>query len=247
MKNLYLGLKFAFSYFSILPIRFKNNDDLSQKEVLASMLLFLPLVGLALGLGTVVLFSLLAHLACYGALIAAVVYMILYGFIHTEAIMDVADAIYASHSGKDPYAIIKEPTVGAMGVLYAVGFMLLKIAGIVYLFRHDLLMEFIAVLIVSRLSLLFLLKAYTFKSSFATQLKESLSHKYLLLSFILFSILGSLLTPYFVILLVQGLFFALLISLFIKAKIGFVNGDVLGATLESVEILLFFCVALFMV
>lgn len=211
------------------------------------MLLFLPLVGLILGLGTVVLFLLLAPLAWYGALIAAVVYMMLYGFIHTEAIMDVADAIYASHSGKDPYAIIKEPTVGAMGVLYTVGFVLLKIAGIIYLFRHALLMEFIAVLIVSRLSLLILLKVHNFKSSFVTQLKTSLSRNYLLISFILFTIVGSILTPYFIILLVQGIFFALLISLFIKSKIGFVNGDVLGATLESVEILLFFCVAFFMV
>lgn len=211
------------------------------------MLLFLPLIGLILGLGTVVLFLLLAPLAWYGALIAAVVYMMLYGFIHTEAIMDVADAIYASHSGKDPYAIIKEPTVGAMGVLYTVGFVLLKIAGIIYLFRHALLMEFIAVLIVSRLSLLILLKVHNFKSSFVTQLKTSLSRNYLLISFILFTIVGSILTPYFIILLVQGIFFALLISLFIKSKIGFVNGDVLGATLESVEILLFFCVAFFMV
>lgn len=209
------------------------------------MLLFLPLVGLVLGVGAVVLFSFLAQLEWYGAMIVAVVYMMLYGFIHTEAIMDVADAIYASHSGKDAYAIIKEPTVGAMGVLYAIGFVLLKIAGIIYLLSHALLMEFIAVLIVSRLSLLFLLKIYTFKSSFVTQLKESLSYKYLLSSFILFTLLGLFLTPYFVILLIQGLFFALLISYFIKSKIGFVNGDVLGTTLESIEILLFFCVALF--
>ncbi|MCH9740691.1 MAG: adenosylcobinamide-GDP ribazoletransferase [Epsilonproteobacteria bacterium] len=247
MKNLYLGLKFAFSYFSILPITFKDSDDLSKKEVLASMLLFLPFVGLILGLGTVVLFALLTHLEWYGAIISAVVYMMLYGFIHTEAVMDVADAIYASHSGKDAYEIIKEPTVGAMGVLYAIGFVLLKVSSIVYLLMHGLLVEFIAVLIISRLSLLLLFKVHTFKSSFATQLKESLSNKYLISSITLFTIIGSLLTPYFIVLLIQGLFFSILISMIIKSKIGFVNGDVLGATLEGVEVLLFFCVAVFMV
>ena len=173
--------------------------------------------------------------------------MMLYGFIHTEAVIDVADALYASHSGKDAYEIIKEPTVGAMGVLYAIGFVLLKVAGIVYLLIYNFLMEFVAVLIISRLSLLMLFKIHTFKSSFATQLKEAFSNKYFIISSTVFTVLGSLLTSNFIFLLLGGLALALLISFYIKSKIGFVNGDVLGATLESVEILLFFTVASFMV
>ncbi len=75
--------------------------------------------------------------------------MMMYGFIHTEAIIDVVDAIYARHSGKDAYDVIKESTVGAMGVLYAVGFMLLKIAGIIYLLIHSMFSEFISILIIT--------------------------------------------------------------------------------------------------
>ncbi len=242
--NSYLGLKFSFSYFSILPINFKASDDLSKKEVLASMLFFLPLVGFILGLGTVVLFSFLAHLEWYGAIVSAVVYMMLYGFIHTEAVIDVADAIYASHSGKDAYAVIKEPTVGAMGVLYAMGFVLLKVSGIVYLFTHNYFMEFVAVLIISRVSLLLLFKVHTFNSSFATQLKDTLSLKYFISSYLIFMLIGSLLISNFIILLILGLLLSLGISFYIKSKIGFVNGDVLGTTLESVEILLFLAIAL---
>ena len=245
MKNFYLGLKFSFSYFSILPISFQEEVNLTDKNILASMLFFLPLVGLILGLITLILFSSIAHLGWYGSLISAVIYMMLYGFIHTEAIIDVADAIYASHSGKNAYDIIKEPTVGAMGVLYAIGFVLLKVAGVIYLLTHNFLMEFLAILIISRLSLLFLFKIHTFKSSFATLLKESLSIQYFIASFTLFTILGSLILNKFIFLLLTGLLLAYLISTFIKSKIKFVNGDVLGATLESVEILLFFGVALF--
>jgi len=243
MKNVYLGLKFAFSYFSILPINLKKSDNLAEKKVLASMLFFLPLVGLVLGATTLLLFLLITHLEWYASLISAVVYMMLYGFIHTEAVIDVADAIYASHSGKDAYAIIKEPTVGAMGVLYAIGFVLLKVAGIVYLFNHHLLMEFVAILIISRLSLLMLFKIHTFNSSFATLLKESLSNRYFIASFTLFTLIGSILVHKFIFLLLIGLLLAYLISIWIKSKIKFVNGDVLGATLESVEILLFFIVS----
>ena len=245
MHNLYLGLKFSFSYFSILPVKFKNSDDLSSKDILGSMLLFFPLVGIVLGLLTVGLFYILEALSWYGAVISAVTYMILYGFLHTEAVIDVADAIYASHSGKDPYAVIKEPTVGAMGVLWAGVFLLLKIAGIIFLLMHHLFVEFISVLMVSRLTLLMLFYTQSFKSSFAAQLKNSLTEKYLWSAFFLFGIIGLLLISIkFLALLSIGLILALLITLFIKSKISFINGDVLGTTLESVEILLFILVAL---
>ena len=247
MKNFYLGIKFSFSYFSILPISFKESDDLSKKEVLNVMLLTLPFVGLVLGLGTVFLFSILSHLGWYGAVFSAIFYMILYGFLHTEAIIDVFDAIYASHSGKDAYTIIKEPTVGAVGVLYGVSFLLLKVAGIVVLFTHEILAEFLAILIISRLSLLTLLVLHNFKSSFLEQLKEGLELWSLIMLFIVLSILGSFLTPYFVILLFIGIILGFFISIFFTKKLNFINGDVLGVTLESVEILLFLVVALFMV
>ena len=244
LKNLYLGLKFSFSYFSILPISFKTSDNLSQKEVLASMLFFLPLVGFVLGLVTLILFSLLSNLTWFAALISALVYMMLYGFLHTEAVIDVADAIYASHSGKDAYDIIKEPTVGAMGVLFSTAIIILKVAGIIFLFLHSFFVEFLAILIISRLSLLFLFEVHDFRSSFATQLKASFLKPYLISSFILFSLIGIFLTSNFMVLLFIGLLLALLISYSIKHKIGFVNGDVLGATLEGVEVLLFIVLSL---
>ena len=244
LKRLYLGFKFSFSYFSILPISFKISDNLSHKEVLASMLFFLPLVGLVLGFGTIILFSFLINLTWFAALISAIIYMVLYGFLHTEAVCDVADAIYASHSGKDAYKIIKEPTVGAMGVLFSTAIILLKVAGIVFLFLNNYLMEFIAILIISRLSLLLLFEVHEFRSSFATELKNAFTKPYLLSSFIIFSIIGIMLINNFMPLLLIGLILALLISYIIKSKIGFVNGDVLGATLEGVEVLLFMVVSL---
>ncbi len=244
MYNLYLGLKFSFSYFSIIPISFKSSDKLSQRDILGSMLLFLPLVGLVLGGITVTIYLLLSSLGWYGAIFSAVVYMILYGFLHTEAIIDVADALYASHSHKDPYLIIKEPTIGAMGVLYAIGAIVLKLSGIIFLFTHSLLVEFIAILVISRLSLLMLFRVYEFRSSFATQLKESLSPTYLWGAYILFGIIGSLLTPYFLPLLLLGLVVGVANIYLLRARLGFVNGDLLGATLEIVEIVLFLVVAL---
>ncbi|MEA1954200.1 MAG: adenosylcobinamide-GDP ribazoletransferase [Campylobacterota bacterium] len=241
----YLGLKFAFSYFTLLPVSFGKEVDLTAKPVLASMLFFLPFIGMVLGILAVGLYGLLEPLGWYGAVISALVYMMLYGFLHTEAVIDVADALYASHSGKDAYSIIKEPTVGAMGVLWAIGFVLLKVSGIVFLLMHHLFTPLIAVLMVSRLALLVLFYTQTFNSSFATQLKVALTAKYFWSAFILFGVVGTLLISiHFIFLLLFGVTLALLTTGFIKSKLGFVNGDVLGSTLESVEILLLITVAL---
>ena len=240
MREHYLGLKFMFSYFSILPVRFAKTDDLSTPTVLASMLFFLPLGGLVLGCISLGIFTLLESLEWLAAIVAAVAYMMLYGFLHTEAIMDVADALYAAHSGKDAYAIIKEPTVGAMGVLWAGCMVLLKIAGIVYLLLHGAYAFFLSVLLISRLGLLLLFFTQKFRSSFISQMQEGFSKTYFVASLLVFTLIGLVLSSwYFLILLTVGLLFSYFISHKLGQKLGFINGDVLGTTLESTEIVLF--------
>jgi len=238
IKNIYLGIKFAFSYFSIIPIKFKDNDNLAHQEVLATMLTTLPMVGFILSSITVILYLTLEQLSWYGAIFSIIFYMLLYGFIHTEAIIDVVDATYAKHSGKDAYIIIKEPTVGAIGVLYGTGLSLLKIAGIIYLLLNNYLLEFIAITMVSRFSLLVVIKINQFHSEFIQQLKESLSYKYIAISMIITIIIGLFLTPSFIYILIAGVALSIAIMQLIKSKLGFLNGDALGATLEGIEILL---------
>ena len=238
IKNIYLGIKFAFSYFSIIPIKFKDNDNLTHQEVLATMLTTLPIVGFILSGMSVVLYLILEQLSWYGAIFSIIFYMLLYGFIHTEAIIDVVDATYAKHSGKDAYIIIKEPTVGAIGVLYGIGLVLLKISGVVYLLLNNYFLEFIAIAIVSRLSLLVVIKMNQFHSGFIQQLKESLSYKHITISMIITITIGLFLTPNFIYILITGIALSIFIIQFIKSKLGFLNGDALGTTLEGVEILL---------
>ena len=240
MYDFYLGLKFMFSYFTILPVRFSEHDDLSTPKVLASMLFWLPLGGLVLGGLSVGIFTLLSSLEWLAALLAGVIYMMLYGFLHTEAIMDVADALYAKHSGKDAYEVIKEPTVGAMGVLWAVGIMLMKVAGIVTLLLHGGWAYFLSILLISRLGLLLLFFTQSFRSSFIGKMQEGFTQTHFLSSLLLFTFIGVLFTGWhFLVLLGIGLFFSYIFANTLGKKLGFLNGDVLGTTLESTEALLF--------
>jgi len=245
MRDLYLGLKFTFSYFSILPIYFSTTDNLTKPSILGFMLFFLPLVGLVLGGMSIALYILLEHLAWYAGLIAAISYMMLYGFIHTEAIIDVADALYAKHSGKDAYAVIKDPTVGAMGVLWGISMLLVKIAGVMLLLTAKQYALFLSVLIISRLGLLLLVFSQDFRSSFLDSLQEAFKPKYFITSMMLFIIVGLyMITWKFLLLLSLGLMLSYLIASSLKKQLGFINGDVLGTTLESVEILLLICISI---
>lgn len=209
------------------------------------MLYTLPAVGLILSALCVGLFTLIEPLQWLGAIIAATVYMVMYGFIHTEAIIDVADALYASHSGKDPYVIIKEPSVGAMGVLYGVSFLLLKIAALSTLLMHHLFFPFIAIAIISRIALLVLIKHHDFRSSLVSKLHESLSLFPLLLVIALYAGAGFYLLswPFFSLFFI-GIGTALILCSLTKRSLGFINGDVLGMSLEGIELILILAVLL---
>lgn len=239
MNTYYLGLKLMFSYFTILPVAFSKKDDLTHPKVLASMLVFLPFAGIVLGGISLVIFTLLEPLQWFGAIVAAVAYMMFYGFLHTEAIMDVSDALYASHAGKDAFTIIKESTVGAMGVLWAGCMVLLKVSGIVYLLLHQAYGLYLSILIVSRLALLVLFYTQTFRSSFITKMQVGFTNIHFLSSFILFSLIALFLDGWhYLLLLIVGVCFSYILANTLKKKLGFINGDVLGTTLESTEILL---------
>jgi len=239
VRDYWLGLKFMFSYFTVLPVRFKESDDLSRPSILASMLFWLPLGGLVLGTLSILLYRILFPLEWVAGVVAAVFYMILYGFLHTEAIMDVADALYAKHAGKDAFAIIKESTVGAMGVLWAVALMLLKVSFVVFLLSYEAYGLFLSTLIISRLGLLLLFFTQSFRSSFITTMQKGFSKHYFVGSLLLFGTIGILLLGWhFFILLLIGLGVAYLIATTLTKKLGFMNGDVLGTTLESTEIVL---------
>ena len=239
MKDIYIGLKFCFSYFTILPVNISNDIDVTKNSIIKSFLFFLPFIGFVLSALSIALSCILEDLSYLGLIIAAIFYMVLYGFLHTEAIADVADALYAKHSDKDAYKIIKEPTIGAMGLLYTIVFVILKIALIVYILYYDLFYEFIIVLLMSRLALLINIKIFTphEKSTFIILMKKKISLLFLFITFVFYSLFILYFTS--TIVFIIGLFIlfsSFLTVLILRKKLGFINGDVLGVSVEISEI-----------
>ena len=236
-NHIYNGWKLAWSYFTIIPISFDENVSFNE-VVYRYMLLFFPLVGAILALIASIIYSyIFFDLNWLGALIGASIYMMLYGFLHTEAVADIADAIYASHSGKDSYEVIKDPTIGAMGLFWGMIVALLKLASITYLFLNLNPYWLIVVAISSRVALLGLIKLNQFRSSFVLLLKSSLNLEHLLVGVFLYTILlVSIFGEIALIYLVVSVITSLILSNCFKNSLGFINGDVLGATLEIAEI-----------
>ena len=162
MKQILNAFLFALSYFSIIPVFVKNMEI--NNDTYKYTLVLLPLVGailaslvIGLNFGLNEFFNPL-----YSAFVCAVVYLALYGFIHTEAIIDVVDGWFAAYSGKDAYKIMKESTIGAIGALYGVAFVLLKVGIITYVLYEKQYALFFIVCIFSRLNLIYLLEYFKF-------------------------------------------------------------------------------------
>ena len=246
LSNLYLGFKFALSYFSIIPVSFDKQTNLDTKEILGYFLFWLPSIGLILSGISIGIFVSLEKLGWLGAVISALSYMMLYGFIHTEAIIDVVDALYAKHSNKDAYKVIKEPTIGALGALWGFAFVFIKISAFVFLLLAHRYMEIITITIISRLVLLMLFYTQKFKSAFIEKLQQSFSTKHLIYAYVGFGLtsiylIGIVSVP----MLFIGVIFGWAVTKIITKRLGFCNGDVLGFVLELCEIFLMVYVSVY--
>ncbi len=239
MKQILNAFFFALSYFSIIPVFVKNMEI--NTATYKYTLIILPLVGAILALVVIGLNFVLSEFfhPLYVSFVCAVVYLALYGFIHTEAIIDVVDAWFASYSGKDAYKIMKESTIGAIGALYGFSFVLLKVGIITYVLYEKQYVLFLIVCVFSRLNLIYLLGYFKFsKDSFLSLAFENggvlglkiIASVYILIAFIL----GQNVLILFVISLLSFYF----ILKVLNNKFGFVNGDCLGFTLEHTELVL---------
>jgi adenosylcobinamide-GDP ribazoletransferase len=239
MQNVWTGIKLGLGYFTVAPIRIGVGEEGSAPLSLRAMVWSLPLAGWLLGLVVLGLAMLLAKMGAYGCAVAAVIYPMLYGYLHAEAVMDVGDALHAAHGGKDPYAVIKDPTVGAMGALWGIGLLVLKTILIAYLLGMPYAHYWLVVPTVSRLGLVVLIALMSFRSQFVEQLHRAVARRdAVVLTAIVGGVLWAMTGWQAVVLLFLGVVVARTIAIRLRTILGFANGDVLGAVLEGVEIVL---------
>jgi adenosylcobinamide-GDP ribazoletransferase len=242
MSDIRLGLLLAFSYFSFIPIKIREYRI--SKEINRYLLSFVPFVGFFLGaisIGCYYFFTLFFE-SFFSAILVSAIYLLLYGFLHLEAICDVVDGYFASFSNKDVHTIMKEPTVGAMGIIAIVVFLILKISAIVYLFYQEKVLLFLVAVTFSRLSVHYILMFFDFHtdSKIALTFKSILDFRLLIIvTLVYFVLLLSVLElSYLLLLFISMLIFSFYIVSRLEVRLGFVNGDLLGFNIEMSELFL---------
>ncbi len=129
MKSILSSFVIAFAMYSKVPMPKVSWEKSRMKYVMA----FFPLVGVLVGgcvFGMLYLASVLNMSQLLFAGIITVLPILLTGGIHFDGYMDTVDAISSYQPREQRLEILKDPHVGAFGVIYAIVYIVLFFAGI---------------------------------------------------------------------------------------------------------------------
>lgn len=109
-----------------------------EKRTLHRSLIFFPIVGVILGLLLSGFAALLSFIAppILSAVLVLGMWIMLTGGLHLDGLMDTADGVLSGRKREQMLDIMKDSRVGAFGVVAAMLLMLLKFAGLYYLFQQ---------------------------------------------------------------------------------------------------------------
>lgn len=127
MKSIISGMLVAFSLYSAVPVP----QVKWEKKTMRWALCFLPLIGGAIGLiewGWLVLASQLGLTELLYAVIAALLPIAVTGGIHLDGLTDTCDALCSHADQAKKLEILKDPHVGAFGVMWQTSCLLLTAA-----------------------------------------------------------------------------------------------------------------------
>lgn len=136
MKSIINSFIIALSMYSEIPMPRVERDQRNMRYVLC----FFPVIGVVIG---VLLCGWSAVCGFYGfgqicfALAGAVVPVIVTGGIHLDGFVDTADALHSYEKKEKKPEILKDPHVGAFGVIALIGYFMLYGAGLTLIWKKE--------------------------------------------------------------------------------------------------------------
>lgn len=236
-------LRIAFGLMSTLPVKLPNNWSGGDSGRAAA---WYPLVGLVIGAMTWLAWkgALLLFPGLVAGIIALVIWVALTGGLHLDGLADCCDGLLASAPAKRRLEIMKDPHLGAFGVIGLIMVLLLKGAALSELTPATslgiLLAGTLARWCILPAGLLPLARPGGMGADFSSGLRRSSIYAGALLPLGLAIVLGTR----GVLSLLAGTGAAALVLWLAKSRIGGVTGDVFGMIVEVVEtfVLLVFAV-----
>lgn len=238
ITKIILPFLIALQFLTKVPVTLPHIPTPKQN---AYSVLYYPLIGLMIG-------GLLWAVAVYlpavpivkGAVITAL-WVWITGGLHLDGLSDTVDGFVGGYGDKErTLAIMKDPHIGAMGVMAIVVAILLKFALIVGVLQNNgNLLALLFVPIIGRLSLLYLLLStpYIRQNGLGSVLSTHLPKRLTIIILIL-SLLSIFILPIRLSIGLLLIFFLIVFYLhyWFQKRIGGITGDTLGAGVEMVEI-----------
>ncbi|WP_172371302.1 adenosylcobinamide-GDP ribazoletransferase [Sporosarcina jiandibaonis] len=251
------GILLALQFFTVLPIR--KELPLGRREVTA-MYIALPFVGATIGLSMYGISELLLSGFSTGTFFAAVSIVLtgilLTGGLHLDGWTDTADAFFSYQDQGKRLEIMEDPRIGAFGTMALVFLILIKIASFHELLERDVahFILFAAIPFLARVGMnIYLSMTSSAKSSGLAYFFREKIHTRIV---VVVSLLSGLTILIGVWLLVESVIIPILLFVLLAMGIlffrhwslkhfGGVTGDLSGAFIEGMEVILWFAVLLF--
>jgi len=222
----------AWNFLTIIPLgkKFSFENDAFSKS-----LFYYPVIGAILGsLLTLVYFTCNTIFpSIHLHVILFVLSITLSGALHLDGFSDSVDGLFVENSRV--LKVMKDPHIGAMGMIFTLLFVLLKLSTFIYI---EQIYYLILIMALSRYNALISIYFFNYVSSgFSKGAKEMFETK----DFILSSLFIALLVLYFdngIWLLLTSLLTLWLIKLLFYKKIGGFSGDVYGFSIEMSELMM---------
>jgi adenosylcobinamide-GDP ribazoletransferase len=249
------GCLLALQFFTIIPVSKQIQiDNFRLKKALQ----FYPLIGLFIGMFIVLLYWLLHSWTPFSNVaIAAILFSISIfwtGGLHLDGWMDSSDAYFSYQNHEKRLEIMRDPQVGAFGVLsvlFLLGWRFLFIVEVVNSFQMLDFFLIASIPFMSRKAMVFLFTkgrlakkeglAFFFKQ--AIQLKDvNILYVFMIIFLLLIAFINVTAVTYTLLLIAVTALFGVASHFFIKRQFGGITGDTLGAFIEGVETFLWMSV-----
>ena len=232
------SLVIAFSMYSSLPMP----DVAWDRDAMRWSLCFFPLVGAVVGLISGLWLMLCEWLVFPVILRAAgmcLLPVLITGGIHLDGLLDTADALSSYRSVEERLEIMKDSRLGTYGALGIFCSLILKWLCIWHLPDNKFLILFALTAAAARWAMLFLLsKGLANPNGMAAMLRKHCPKRVLLYALPVPLLLALLYGSFGFLYLLIGLGSTFVLGLIAEKKIGGINGDVLGFSIELAEIVL---------
>ena len=237
------GFLTAMRTLTIIPLPGRENEKFSYS------LIWFPTIGLILGLfiygtGWLWLECIGLNWPAGGALVVLITQVVLTRGLHLDGLADWADALGGKPDKASRLAVMKDPRVGAFGVIALVTVLLAKWVAMARLLSLDAPVWIIFIMVISRDMMVVLMTTMPYarpsEGGMASPFTKDIPHGHRIFAHLICLFLCLFAGPIGLFFLGFGWIITSLLRVSFKHGFGGITGDLLGATNEIVETILLF-------